>query len=65
MLQMEIATWAPKNRRKWDEGGAKMFINDMKEHGPMPVSVGNPQYKPGLQQIWWDVVGNRSFAFSF
>ena len=62
MLQMEIATWEPRHREEFIKDTAYQLENYVKKNGPLPLDMRNPQYKPGAQQLWWDLTGNRSFC---
>ena len=60
-IQMEIATWAPENRKEV----MKRRADYIKKYEPFPVSIHDPQYKPGVHMIWWDVSSNRSFCLIY
>jgi hypothetical protein len=57
MIQMEIATWPPENRQEV----LKSLVPYVKKNGPPPVSIHNPDF-PRMLQIYWDMLGNRSFC---
>lgn len=65
MLQMEIAQWAPKFREDLLKGTAEHFGDYVKKNGAPQLSMRNPKFKPGVQQLWWDVAGNRSFCLIY
>jgi hypothetical protein len=62
MLYMEIATWAPKHRDFLLKDSGPHFADYIKANGPLQLSVRNSGYKPGVQQLWWDITSNRSFC---
>ena len=45
--------------------GNKFTAELSKEYGLPPVKIKSPEYKPGVQQIWWDIVSNRSFCLLY
>ena len=73
-LIMEIAKWQPEKRSSFAEGLEGFMklrevpekpLDELMELRHDAMSVHTHPFKPGVQQIWWDVIRNRSFTLLY